>query len=303
MKKIILNEYRSKDQLSASIGIFDGMHKGHRKILAELKDKTPSAVITFYRHPRKIKTLESFSERLRDLKKLGINIVFAITEKDKIMEMSADDFIEKIVLKLNIKSIVIGSDFRLGKDRQTDAKEFNRVCEKYGITLTIVEVLCNMGKKLSSTDIRKYLEDGDIKNVAELLGEYPEINGVVIKGKGNGAKLGFKTANIRPSLAKTIPSSGVYLSITKLDGVSYSSVSFIGVSPTIYSDGASGTLFETHIIDFNKDIRDKKIKVLLLEKLRNVEKFKSLKELSFAIDKDIQLAVKTLHSYYDFKQH
>ena len=299
MKIIELNKTNKNNSITAAIGIFDGFHKGHNKILNEIKERSPNAVLTFYKHPRKIKVLQSFSERLRKLRAFGINKVVVFTPRDRIMEMTASDFIRTVITKLDIKHIVIGSDFRFGHNRESNTDDLKGLCKKYNIELTIIDVIYDEGKKLSSTDIRSYVEKGDVKKAALLLGHNIELRGTVVKGKGNGAKIGFRTANIRPNYSRVLPGPGIYISIAKINNNKYHSVTFIGESPTIHKDHGhhQNTIIETHLINFEGDLYGLTISVELFEKLRDIKKFPTLEELKMAIAEDVKLAVKRLHSY------
>jgi len=299
MKIIKLNETNNKSPWTATIGIFDGLHKGHKKLLEILKQHEPSIVLTFYKHPRNIKTLQSLAERLRTIKELGINSAAIFTDKDKIMGMPTEFFIRNIVKKLNIEALVVGSDSRMGKNREDGINELKKICEQNKIALTVIDVVCDHGKKLSSTDIRDYVEHGDVPKAISLLGHSLELNGIVVKGKGNGAKLGFRTANIQLNPLRTLPDHGIYVSRTHLRTGIFPSVTFIGESPTIYKDHVTiqNPLVETHLINFEQYLYGQKIHIELIEKIRDVKKFSSLAELSKAISKDVEQAVKRLHSY------
>ena len=299
MKILELNKTNNEKTFTATIGIFDGLHKGHKRILEELKQKEPNLVLTFYKHPRNIKTLQSLAERLRTIKESGINRAVVFTSKDKIMWMHTEQFIKDIVSKLNIKTIVVGSDSRMGKNREDGIKDLHEICKKNKIQLTVIDVVCDHGKKLSSTDIRGYVEHGDVPKATSLLGHSLELHGVVVKGKGNGAKIGFRTANIQVNSLRTLPDHGIYVSKTRMDIGTFPSVTFIGTSPTIHKNSVTtqNPLVETHIINFEKDLYGKKIHIELVEKIRDIKKFSSLAELSNAITKDVEQAVKRLHSY------
>jgi riboflavin kinase/FMN adenylyltransferase len=289
MKIIEFNKANKNGPITAAIGIFDGLHKGHKKVLEELRQKGHSAV----------KTLQSLSDRLRNFRALGINDVIVFTGSDGILGMTASDFIKNIVVDLNIEHIVVGNDFRMGRNRESDAESLKGICKKYGIGLTIVDVVYDDGKKLSSTSIRDYVEHGDVPKAISLLGHDLELHGIVVKGKGNGAKIGFRTANIKLNSSRTLPDHGIYITRTHINGVPYPSVTFIGESPTIHKDHHYGEtpLVETYLIDFNRDIYGQKIFIELIEKIREIKKFPNLIELSEAITEDVKLAVKRLHSY------
>ncbi len=300
MKILQLNKPNHNGPITASIGIFDGLHKGHKKVLTELlKNKNNSAVITFQKHPRGIKTLQSLSDRLRNFKALGINQAIIFSSNDGILEMTATEFLQNIIVKLNIVNLVIGNDFRMGHNRDTDTGSLDELCKKNGIGLTVIDVVYDGDKKLSSTRIRDYVEHGNVPKAISLLGHDLEIHGVVVKGKGNGAKIGFRTANIKLNTSRTLPDHGIYVTRTHINGEIFPSVTFIGNSPSIHKDTLKmgEPLVETHLIDFNKDIYGQKIQIELIEKIRDIIKFDNTEELSRAIAQDVSSAVKRLHSY------
>jgi len=299
MKIIELNKTNKSFPVTAAIGVFDGLHKGHKKVLESIKDKEPSAVLTFYRHPRNIRTLQSLSYRLRNFRNFGINKVVVFMNRDGIINMSAGDFVENVIKKLKIGKLVVGSDFRMGHNRDCGINELKDICKKNSVELSVIEVVRDEGKKLSSTDIRNYVEHGDVPKAISLLGHDLDLHGIVVKGKGNGGKIGFKTANIKLSSSRTLPDDGIYVTRTHINGKAHPSVTFIGESPTIHREHTNTQLpaVETHIIDFDLDIYGQKISIDLLEKIRDIKKFPDLNELSMAISKDIKYAVKRLHSY------
>lgn len=299
MKILELNKSVKTNPFTATVGIFDGLHKGHKKIFQELKQNSPNVVLTFYKHPRNIKTLQSIAERLRIFKEFGINKVVVFTNKDKIMGMPTEQFIEDIIKTLNIETIIVGSDSRMGKNRESGTTDLKKICDKNKINLKIIDVVCDHGKKLSSTDIRALVEHGEVPKAVSLLGHSLELQGIVVKGKGNGEKIGFRTANIQISSSRTLPDYGIYVSRTHLDKEIFSSVTFIGTSPTIHENSViiQNPLIETHLINFDKNIYGKKIHIELIEKIRDIKRFPNLVELSNAIAKDIDQAVKRLHSY------
>jgi riboflavin kinase / FMN adenylyltransferase len=272
---------------SAAIGIFDGFHNGHKKILKRLSRFKPNMVMTFRIHPRHVKTLIPFSERLRVLKCIGIGRIHVFTPKDKIIGLSAEEFIKDTLKKLKIKRVIIGSDFKLGHHRRTNAKHFKKMCAKYDIDVEIVHVLTEHGKKLSSSDIRKFLLNGKIEAANSLLGHSFYISGSVVKGKGVGGRLGFKTANIIPEKNQLTPMSGVYKTKTLLNGKTRKSFTYIGKSPTLKTK--KPLTIETHIPGIRASLNGKKITVIFLKRLRGDIKFRSQKELIKAIARDVAL--------------
>jgi len=290
MKVVNLNPSITKDSngLTISIGVFDGIHLGHKKILNKLLRFCPCGVLTFYRHPRSgVRLLQTFCERLRLFKEMGINKVFVVSKKDNLFSLSAEQFVTEIIEPLNIKRIIVGTDFRLGHNRDTDVNEFEKICKKHDISVDKVDmVLEGHNKKLSSTEIREKVLEGKMKEVSSLLGRPFAVKGFVVKGAGLGAKIGFSTANITPHpTKKVVPANSVYITRTNIKDITYPSITYVGTNPTL--KGGKYYSIETHIPGFTDDLHGKVIEVEFLSKTRSEIKFNSVSELIEAIKKDI----------------
>ncbi|MEI6079340.1 MAG: riboflavin biosynthesis protein RibF [bacterium] len=291
MKIFNLNPTANKNHkgLAISIGVFDGVHLGHQKILNKLISYKPCGVITFYKHPRSgVKLLQPFCERLRIFKAMGINKAFAVSSRDKLLSLSAEDFVINVLKPMGIDTVVVGLDFRLGHNRDTDVNEFEKICEKYKIIVDKIDiVLEGHNEKLSSTEIRSEISKGEMKEANALLGRPFSIKGYVVRGAGLGAKIGFSTANINPHpIKQVVPANGVYRTQTLIGQKTYDSMTYIGTNPTL-KDGKYYSI-ETHIPGFNKDLHGKVIEVKFLERTRGEIKFNSASELAKAIKKDIK---------------
>jgi riboflavin kinase / FMN adenylyltransferase len=278
MKVFNLNPMSTKDSngLTISIGVFDGIHLGHQKILKKLITSCPCGVLTFYKHPRSgVRLLQPFCERLRIFRQIGINKVFVVSKRDNLFSLSAEQFVTQVIKPLNIKKIIVGTDFRLGHNRDTDVNEFERICMRHDISVDKVDmVLEGHNKKLSSTEIREQVLEGKVKEVGTLIGRPFAIKGFVVRGAGLGAKLGFSTANITPHPTKqVVPANGVYMTQN------------VGTNPTL-KEGKYYSI-ETHIPGFTDDLHGKVIEVEFLSKTRDEMKFNSVSELIEAIKKDI----------------
>ncbi len=284
MHKLCLNKSK-KGPLALAIGIFDGVHLGHSDVIKELKKHDNNAIFTFNPHPRpNTKLVVPFSERISLLRKMGIGKAYAVDTEDHILGMSASEFIETVLIKtIKASDIIVGEDFKLGKNRDTDAITFKKLCKEHGINVTIIKDLKIDGVKLSSTRIRELIIGADFNLIEKMLGRRYSIKGIVTSGKGFGAKLGFRTANIIPHREMAIPSSGVYSTITKFNGTEHKSVCFIGEGPKV--------VVETHIPGININLYGKKIEILFLRKMREVKRFKTAEELSKAIAEDIKNSV------------
>ncbi len=284
MHKICLNKSESKSP-AVAIGVFDGIHLGHQNIIKELVKHNNSCVFTFNPHPRPgTKLILPFSERLRILRELRVNTALVTTNKDRIFKQSAKEFIEAVLIKrLNTKLVIVGEDFRLGRNRETNAEEFKILCKEHDVEVKITEDLKYEGQKLSSTFIREQIANANFVRVEELLGRRYSIKGIVCKGKGLGQKIGFRTANIIPHKDIALPAGGVYSTIVRIDNSEYKSVCFVGDKTKL--------IIETHIPGIDINLYGKKITVSFIKKIRETKRFNSIEDLAKAIREDVKNSV------------
>lgn len=279
---------RNNKQISIAIGIFDGVHRGHVKLLNESRlNNICTAVLTFYPHPKKEgKLIQSLRNRLYTLRTLGLNKAIVYTPLDNVLSLTAEEFVENELIPLGVKHIYISGDFRLGRDRKTDAEGFKAICKDRGISVNIVSPETDDGVKISSSDIRKCIANGDVQKAGFLLGRPYSISGHVSRGRCIAKELGFRTANIKPSKRLVIPKNGVYITKTTVDKKEYDSFTYVGTSPTLLS--TEQVLVESHILGFDKNLYGKRIEVAFIKRLRDEIKFKSVEELVAAIKKDLK---------------
>ena len=303
MKKIYnLSKIR---KLAATIGIFDGVHCGHQKILKKLVSdsrrlKIKSLVVTFSPHPRKILNpgsmipfLTSLEHRSKLIEDLGVDFFHMIRFTKPLSLMEPGEFVKKVLIdKFNIKMLVVGQDFLLGNKRRGDFSLLKSLSKRYNFRLVGVRPVRIKGRVVSSTRIRKSIEKGDLKNASLLLGRSVSILGTVVKGKAIGRKIGFPTANINPH-HEAIPPSGVYAVDTRMNKKIYKAVLNIGIRPTLGKD--KEPTVEIHILQFKKNIYGKDIEIIFKGKIRDEKKFPSLEKLRMQIKKDILSAKHTPH--------
>lgn len=284
------------NKTSVALGYFDGLHKGHMKILhsalSSSGDGVEPLVLLFDCHPQTVigKTAPSsiMTKDDRDslLSEMGFHIL-TIPFTD-IREMSAKEFVEEILFrKLNAKTVCCGFNYRFGKNASGDSKTLSELCKNYGIETIVESEQTVDGETVSSTKIRSLIEDGNITLVNKLLGRPFGYTLEVIHGNKNGRLLGFPTANQAFPENFTVPKYGVYASKTTVDGKIYRSITNIGIRPTLSDDTL---LSETHIIGFDRDLYGEKIKVELLKFIRSERKFNSLEEVFTQVREDIKLA-------------
>ena len=303
MKKIYnLSKIR---KLAVTIGIFDGVHCGHQKILKKLVSdshrlKTKSLVITFSPHPRKILNhgsmipfLTSLEHRFKLIENLRVDFFHIIRFTKSLSRMEPDEFVKKVLIdKFNIKMLIVGQDFLLGNKRGGDFSLLKSLSKKYNFRLFGVKPVKIKGKVISSTRIRNSIEKGDLKNASLMLGRPVSILGTVVRGKAIGRKIGFPTANINPH-HEAISPSGVYAVDVRIDKKIYKAVLNIGIRPTLGKD--KEPTVEIHILQFKKNIYGKNIEIIFKRKIRDEKKFPSLEKLRMQIKKDILNAKHTPH--------
>lgn len=297
-----LNQIKnSLPKLTLTIGNFDGVHLGHKKIIDEVKDiakqtDTKSAIITFEPHPKsffcKSKAqdfrLTNLSQKLKIFKENGLDYVIVLPFGAKLANIEAKNFVEDILIKkLNLANIVIGYDFTFGKNRSGNIA----LLQKYDFNIIeISEIKENKQETYSSSIIRNCLKDGNIKKANDFLGRNFLISGIVNKGKQLARQLDAPTANIKAKPHIIKPRFGVYKTLTHIPSLNkiLPSVTNFGIKPTINDENVA--LFENHIFDFNEDIYGQKIEIELLEFIRDEKKFDSIDDLKKQIAMDIKLA-------------
>ena len=274
-------------------GGFATIHNGHKKLFDKAnhlkkEKKLKLCVFTFDDSLEKFKSGKVFwgiEKRTIVLKELGADDVFIQSFDEKFKSLSPRDFVTEILLnKLNAGAVVVGENFRFGKDACGTATELKNICGKYGIDVYIVELEKTPdGKIISTSLLRELASNGDVKSIYTLSGRPFEIKGTVISGRGEGHSLGSPTANIAVEPDAVLPALGVYVSAIKVDGKIYGAVTNIGTAPTFEVDKV---LAETHLIDFEGDLYGKEVTVYLLKKLRDIVKFKTPEELIKQIEVD-----------------
>ncbi|MGM0364981.1 MAG: bifunctional riboflavin kinase/FAD synthetase [Actinomycetota bacterium] len=282
------------------IGFFDGLHKGHQKIIGLCVNRAKkiggsSLVFTFDRPPLNVikgtihkKLITSFEQKLSLIEKLGVDYIVTQSFSREFSMLGPKDFCKKILMKkFHLKEIFVGEGFRFGYGGKGDGIFLKQFLGKYGIKVNIIPLYRENGIIISSTNIRKYYRKGAIDKVSKLLGRKPCISGAVVKGVGRGKKLGFPTANIDVSDKYVTPQDGVYLGQVKVGNEDklLPCLVNIGDNPT-FEDNKKW--IEVFIIDFNKNIYGVKIKVCFLKELRKEIRFNSSQELVDQMQKDLK---------------
>ena len=292
--------FESERPSVVTLGKFDGVHRGHRKLLARVHEIArhrgyQAAVFTFSISPqvqmgaRKAKMLMTNRERASFLREQNIDLLVECPFTEKIRTMEAGDFVEQILIRrMNTKAVVVGTDFRFGLNR-AGTPEFLKRYEEDGVfTVDIIEKEKDAGgRDISSTYIREELEKGAMEKANELLGYPYFVTGEIVHGRHLGHSLGFPTINQVPDPEKMLPPNGVYISRTRVGGKWYQGVSNIGVKPTV-NGGKMG--IETYLFDCSLDLYGQKARVELLSFRRPEMRFSSIDELKNQMDSDIRAA-------------
>ncbi len=287
---------------TATIGNFDGVHKGHREILARIIKKdaeTPcgSLLITFDPHPSALlypaknqTALTRLEKKIALLDEMGLDAVLVIEFTLRLAKMDPRDFVADILLPLNVRDLYVGHDFHFGSGRAGNAEFLAKEGRRHGFGVHEIGQVDGLGGRIGSTRIRQLLEDGKVDEAAELLGRFHAITGTVVSGAGRGRRIGFPTCNLDDT-EETVPAPGVYATITEWHGIKYGGVTHIGPIPTFGIDALS---IETHLFAFKEDVHGETLEVAFVKRLRGVEKFGSVEDLVSRIAKDCFAAKETL---------
>lgn len=290
---------------AVSLGNFDGVHKGHQKLMKEnikiskSKNLRPS-VLLFKENTKNIlngerEYLTSLEDKIEILKNLGIECFCLLEFSDKFKDLSPYEFIEEILYKkLNTKYVIVGDNYRFGKMAKGDIKTLKKYEEDFAYKTKVVDFELDDGKIINSTDIRQMVREGKIEKANKDLGHPFKMQGKVIKGAQRGRLLNFPTANLKPSFKYVTAKSGVYFTRVNIDRDFYYALTDIGTNPTFENKKMK---IETYIMDFSKDIYGKNISIEFLEFLRPDYKFNSPEELIAQMEKDKKTGRKLIEKY------
>ena len=285
-----------KDML-LTIGVFDGVHLGHKYLISRLKELALkqgllSGVVTFRQHPQQVLSpharlpfLANITQRIDLLKKEGVDAVIPLSFTPELARLSAQQFLGLLQKHLRMRGVVIGPDFALGRNRGGNTETLSRLGKGMGLSVTAVPPLIIDGEVVSSTAIRKALAQGDMEQVQKLAGHPFRLEGRVITGAGRGLMLGFPTANLQIEAEQALPPDGVYISQARLDKKIYPSVTNIGKRPT-FDNGER--LIEVYILDYDGELYGRELEIDLVKQLRGEKKFENAEELRKQIAQDVK---------------
>ncbi|KAB0546486.1 bifunctional riboflavin kinase/FAD synthetase [Pseudomonas argentinensis] len=284
----------------ATIGNFDGVHRGHQAILARLRERAaelgvPSCVVLFEPQPREYFDPEGAPARLSRLRdKLallaaeGVDRVLCLTFNPRLRELSAAEFVQRALIDgLGVLHLEVGDDFRFGCDRAGDFAFLAEAAQRVGFSVEAAKTVEIDGQRVSSTRVREALASGDFTVAERMLGRPFRIVGRVLHGQKLGRQLNAPTANVQLK-RKRVPLTGVYLVSVEIDGQPWPGVANIGVRPSVAGDGSAH--LEVHLLDFAGDLYGRRLTVAFHHKLRDEQRFASLEALKTAIAADIAAA-------------
>ncbi len=297
-----INDFRSTKKTIITLGTFDGVHIGHKKILEKVLQNTngeqyESLVLTFFPHPRMvlqgdsdIKLLNTINEKIDLLQGIGIENLVIHPFDEAFSRLTAEEFVKTILVdRLNIQKIIIGYDHRFGRNRTANIDDLINYGEQYGFEVEQISVQEINEISVSSTKIRQALSEGDMTLANDYLGYDYFITGTVVEGKQLGRTINFPTANIKiQENYKLIPQNGVYIVKSGIENKIVYGMMNIGFNPTVNGQNRS---IEVHYFDFNAELYDKEIQVSILHRIRSEQKFPSFDLLKEQLEKDKQTAI------------
>lgn len=289
-----------------SLGNFDGIHKGHQKLMKKnieisKKYKLNSSVLLFKENTRKTlkdqdEYLTSLDDKIEILSNMGIDNFCIIEFNDKFRSLSPREFVEEILYKkLNTKVVVVGDDYHFGKNAKGNVDTLKSYEDTFDIKTEVIEFAYDNDTKISSRSIREFIKSGNIKKANSYLARPYQIRGSVIYGHQRGRNMNFPTANLELSYNYLIPIDGVYLTQANVRGKKYFALTNIGTNPTFENKERK---IETYILDFNENIYGENISIEFLEFFRGDFKFNSVDELINQMNKDKKMAYELIENKY-----
>ena len=281
-----------------TIGVFDGVHRGHRHLIGRLLEEARSAgslagVVTFSNHPITVLRpgaralfLTDLEERVRLLKELGVDFVVPVRFDRELASLSSREFLGHLHEKLRMRKLVVGPDFAMGRGRDGTLETLPAIGESVGFSFKSVDLMTDSAGVVKSTTIRNSILEGDVSRAARMLGRNFSVNGVVGHGLERGRELGFPTANLEVGADMIFPGNGIYAAWARLDTGTYMAATSIGTRPT-FDDGENRTI-EAYLLDFSADIYGQPLRLEFVERLRGEEKFDSIEALLDKMNDDVR---------------
>jgi riboflavin kinase/FMN adenylyltransferase len=280
-----------------TIGVFDGVHAGHRYLLKKLQQRAKeknlfSGVVTFNPHPQSVlhpheqlPWLSNLEDRVRAFQELGVNIIAVLTFTPKIAQLRARDFMYLLKKHLKMQGIMVGPDFTLGRGQEGNINLLRALGHEMKFSMEVIPPFTIDGEVVSSTLIRQALIQGDMRRIEKMMGHYFYLKGKVITSDKRGRALGFPTANLDIEPQQALPGNGIYATITQVNSKRFPSATNVGTRPTF---GEGKKMVETHLLNYKGDLYSKEIRVEFVQKVRDEQRFPSPEELKIQMGKDVQ---------------
>ncbi|MFC1939148.1 bifunctional riboflavin kinase/FAD synthetase [Chloroflexota bacterium] len=292
-----LTKVSPKKDMLLTIGVFDGVHLGHKYLISKLIEQAKqqnllSGVVTFRQHPLEVLSpqtrllyLTSVTEKVELLKNEGVDAVIPLSFTRELAELSARQFIGLLKKHLRMGGMVIGPDFALGRNREGNVDTLHTLGQDMSFSVTVMAPVMVNSEMVSSTAIRDALADGDMQKVSKLLGRYFSLQEKIVAGAGRGSRLGFPTANLDIDSKQALPTDGIYATWAHVGDKVYPSMTNIGLRPTF---GSNERTVETYILNYHDNLYGREIKIDFVEWLRGEKRFDTVEELKKQIAEDIK---------------
>ena len=294
-----------KKDMLLTIGVFDGVHLGHKSLLSQLAEHARQqnllgGVVTFRQHPQEVLSpqtrlpfLTDLAERTSLLKNEGVEAIIPLSFTSEVAQLSARQFVSLLMRYLRMRGLVIGPDFTLGRNRAGNANSLRTLGQDMNFTVTVIPPIMINGEVVSSTAIRNALANGDMKRVLNLAGRPFSLNGRVTSGAGRGLELGFPTANLDIVPEQALPADGVYATWAYIDGKAFKSMTNVGKRPTF---GGSQRAVEVYVLDYHSDLYGRELRIDIMARLRGEGRFDTVDKLKKQITEDIERGRAILNS-------
>ncbi len=280
-----------------TVGVFDGVHLGHQHLISSAVEEARrsdrlSVVATFRNHPRSVLTpgftpryITGPEERVHLIAEIGADLVVPVTFDREMSELSARDFLELLMRRLRMKTLVVGPDFALGRAREGDVERLRSLSPEMGFSLLVIDLLENDGQPIRSTVIRQAIAEGEVSRLRSLLGRRFTLDGRIVRGAGRGRELGFPTANLEMAPDRAMPADGIYAAWALVGGQRHMSATSIGTRPTFEETDRT---VEAFLLDFDGDLYGHDLRLEFVRRLRDEIGYDSVDALKEQIAKDVE---------------